>query len=120
MKYPLFHYILLLPPVNPHSASACGKGIDRLCEMYAKCMQMRSETSESSFLCGFPKFKKVQVQLSPFHQINPGDIAQMGERLHGMQEAVGSSPIISITSRRKQELDKCKKARILRHLSSLK
>ena len=24
-----------------------------------------------------------------------GDIAQMGERLHGMQEAVGSSPIIS-------------------------
>ena len=24
-----------------------------------------------------------------------GDIAQLGERLHGMQEAVGSSPIIS-------------------------
>ena len=30
MKYPLFYYILLLPPVNPHSASAYGKGIDRL------------------------------------------------------------------------------------------
>ena len=29
--------------------------------------------------------------MNKFH----GGIAQLGERLHGMQEAVGSSPIIS-------------------------
>jgi hypothetical protein len=27
----------------------------------------------------------------------PGDVAQLGERLHGMQEVVGSIPIISTT-----------------------
>lgn len=27
-----------------------------------------------------------------------GGVAQLGERLHGMQEVVGSSPIVSIVS----------------------
>ncbi len=27
---------------------------------------------------------------------NPGGIAQLGERLHGMQEVMGSNPTISI------------------------
>ncbi len=42
-----------------------------------------------------------------------GDIAQLGERLHGMQEAVGSSPIISIILRSMINTKKYRKALIL-------
>ncbi len=41
------------------------------------------------------KYAILIKRLEKFSKYSNGGIAQLGERLHGMQEAVGSSPIIS-------------------------